>query len=272
MRLGLITDRPQHPVVSAVVARLRERGHEVRILDAEGDADVAAMAEREIGDPADAYVLRNHGSGNMALARRVEQAGHTVLNRLSAADLCQDRFAMSRALVEAGLPWPATWCVEDLASSLDGSVCPKPLPYPVIAKSRWAGREDVVRLVRSESELAALAGETGGEPFIVQECVANDGQDRKMYVIDDTVFALRRPSPLSGEDFEARVPLESRDDWVEMARAVGRAFGLRVYGVDILVSESGPTIVDVNSFPGFRGVPGAADALAATIEKLPSRV
>jgi len=43
---------------------------------------------------------------------------------------------------------------------------------------------------------------------------------------------------------------------------------LRLYGVDLLVTEHGPIIVDVNSFPGFRGVPGADDALVDLVERL----
>jgi ribosomal protein S6--L-glutamate ligase len=49
---------------------------------------------------------------------------------------------------------------------------------------------------------------------------------------------------------------------------LGRAFNLRLYGVDLLITERGPIIVDINSFPGFRGVPGADHALVALVERL----
>ena len=49
---------------------------------------------------------------------------------------------------------------------------------------------------------------------------------------------------------------------------IGNVFDLRLYGVDLLVTEHGPIIVDVNSFPGFRGVPGADDALVDLVERL----
>jgi ribosomal protein S6--L-glutamate ligase len=51
----------------------------------------------------------------------------------------------------------------------------------------------------------------------------------------------------------------------DLARAAGSAFGLELYGVDVLVGESGPVVVDVNPFPGFRRFPSAAKALATQI-------
>ena len=44
----------------------------------------------------------------------------------------------------------------------------------------------------------------------------------------------------------------------ELALAVGRVLALEIYGVDFVVGEIGPLIVDVNGFPGFKGVPEAA--------------
>jgi hypothetical protein len=34
------------------------------------------------------------------------------------------------------------------------------------------------------------------------------------------------------------------------------------------MTERGPMIVDVNSFPGFRGVPGSVEALVALVERM----
>jgi ribosomal protein S6--L-glutamate ligase len=57
-------------------------------------------------------------------------------------------------------------------------------------------------------------------------------------------------------------------EWVQIVQAIGKAFDLRLYGIDLLMTTQGPIIIDVNSFPGFRGVPGADDALVALVEKL----
>ena len=47
-----------------------------------------------------------------------------------------------------------------------------------------------------------------------------------------------------------------------MPNAVVRAVGLHLAGVDLVIGPDGPTVVDVNPFPGYRGVDGAADGVA----------
>ncbi len=63
-------------------------------------------------------------------------------------------------------------------------------------------------------------------------------------------------------------PEELPPDWAHITREIGRVFNLRLYGVDLLMTEKGPIIVDVNSFPGFRGVPGADSALVGLVERI----
>jgi ribosomal protein S6--L-glutamate ligase len=42
----------------------------------------------------------------------------------------------------------------------------------------------------------------------------------------------------------------------------GEVLGLHLYGVDLVRTERGPFVVDVNYFPGYKGVPGAAKLIA----------
>jgi ribosomal protein S6--L-glutamate ligase len=47
-----------------------------------------------------------------------------------------------------------------------------------------------------------------------------------------------------------------------IARRCGSAFGLELFGLDIAEdAPSGPCIIDLNYFPGYRGVPNAARRL-----------
>ena len=49
----------------------------------------------------------------------------------------------------------------------------------------------------------------------------------------------------------------------EIAWLCGRAFGIDLYGVDIIESGGKPYVVDISSMPGFKGVPDAASHLAS---------
>jgi glutathione synthase/RimK-type ligase-like ATP-grasp enzyme len=41
--------------------------------------------------------------------------------------------------------------------------------------------------------------------------------------------------------------------------------GLGLYGVDLIETEEGPFVIDINSLPGYKGIEGAAQRVAAFI-------
>jgi glutathione synthase/RimK-type ligase-like ATP-grasp enzyme len=57
-----------------------------------------------------------------------------------------------------------------------------------------------------------------------------------------------------------------------IALACGRAFGIELYGLDIIISDGRPYVVDISSFPGFKGVPDAGLRLADYIYAATERV
>ena len=52
----------------------------------------------------------------------------------------------------------------------------------------------------------------------------------------------------------------------DIALRCGQAMGLSLYGLDVIESPDGPFVVDVNYFPGYKGVPGGAAAIAEHID------
>ena len=105
----------------------------------------------------------------------------------------------------------------------------------------------------------------------MQEFAAGDGWDIKMWVIDQEIFAARRRTPLEPNASKEDFPISAEElpsAWAYIAKEIGRVFNMRLYGIDLLITEHGPIIVDVNGFPGFRGVPGADSALVALVEHI----
>ena len=128
----------------------------------------------------------------------------------------------------------------------------------------------MVKVDRVE-QVHALAARWGQEPIIVQELVSSDGWDIKVWVIDHQVWAARRRSALDAQASAESLPVAPDDlprAWASLALEIGQVFNLRLYGVDLLITEQGPVAVDVNAFPGFRGAPGASSALVALVEQI----
>jgi ribosomal protein S6--L-glutamate ligase len=273
MIICLIMDNPEtpdHPVIGVALQKLRAT-HDVRLLDVRTLTDAEAIAEEERYPLADLYLLKSHAPQALAAAHMLEQKGALVVNSWAASVACQDRVLMAQRMHDANLPWPFTRSFSTLGSLLADHETLTSLSFPQIIKSYFSHRGDLVDKVDSIEQLEALAPEWSQEPIVLQEFAAGDGWDIKMWVIDQQIFAARRRTPLepgaSREDF----PISSEElpaDWAHIAKKIGRVFNMRLFGIDLLMTERGPIIVDVNGFPGFRGVPGADSALVALVEHI----
>ena len=273
MDICLIMDNPEtphHPVI-AVALRQLSTTHNVRLLDVRTLTGVEAIAEEEKHPLADLYLLKSHAPQALDLAHALEEKGALVVNSWASSVACQDRVLMAQRMREANLPWPYTWSFTTLGSMLTDRNFLTNLPFPLIIKSYYSHRGDLVDKVHSIEQLEALAAEWSEEPIVLQEFATGDGWDIKLWVIDQQIFAARRRTPLeanaSKEDFPI-APGELPGEWAHITLEIGRIFNMRLYGVDLLITERGPMIVDVNSFPGFRGVPGADSALVNLVEHI----
>jgi ribosomal protein S6--L-glutamate ligase len=85
-------------------------------------------------------------------------------------------------------------------------------------------------------------------------------RDRKVYRIGDEVFGVERNREEPGHPFP--VSSELRD----IAFRCGSALGVTLFGFDVVISEGRPYVVDLSSFPGFTGLPNAAELIADYIE------
>jgi ribosomal protein S6--L-glutamate ligase len=273
MNICLIMDNPEtphHPVI-AVALRQLSTTHNVRLLDVRTLASAEATAEEERHPLADLYLLKSHAPQALDVAFVLEQKGALVVNNWASSVACQDRVLMARQMREANLPWPYTWSFATLESLLSDHDFLASLSFPLIIKSHYSHRGDLVGKLNNIEQLQALAAEWSQEPVVLQEFAAGDGWDIKLWVIDQHIFAARRRTPLEANASKEDFPIPQAElppDWEHIALEIGRVFNLRLYGVDLLITGREPVIVDVNSFPGFRGVPGADIALVALVERI----
>jgi ribosomal protein S6--L-glutamate ligase len=113
---------------------------------------------------------------------------------------------------------------------------------------------------------------------LVQEFVAEaKGSDLRAFVIGGRVVGAMRRQGLEGE-FRSNihrggnaVAVKLTPDEEQTAIAAARALGLKVAGVDMLSSDRGPLVLEVNSSPGLEGFETAtginvADQIIAYIE------
>jgi ribosomal protein S6--L-glutamate ligase len=107
--------------------------------------------------------------------------------------------------------------------------------------------------------------------MLAQPYLVNPGYDMKLYNTGDEVFATIKRSPLHpGADVvEEQIPVTP--ELRALALAVGRAFELDIYGIDVVETPDGYVVLDVNDFPSFGMVPEAAERLARTVLRVTRR-
>jgi RimK family alpha-L-glutamate ligase len=212
---------------------------------------------------------------------QLERNGVTVLNGRGALITAHDKLATAGALLRVGVRHPPSAPVAPWLP-------PPSLEPPLVLKPRFGswGRDvvrcdDELELVETLARLRHRVwfNATGG---IVQQLVAPTGYDLRLVVAGGRVVGAVRRVAAPGE-WRTNVALGARrvgvtppDEAIGLAIAATAAVGLSLAGVDLLPSEDGWTVLEVNGAVDFSGVyaPGrdifadVLDALAPVEEQV----
>jgi ribosomal protein S6--L-glutamate ligase len=225
-------------------ARLYHRGKEVREL---------AVAVPRIG----ASVT----SIGLSVVRHLEAMGVPVINGAAAIARSRDKLAGLQRLAAAGVRIPRTVLargggdVRELVAQVGG--------LPAILKLIQGTQGVGVMIAHSAAEVESILGTLWdlGQEILLQEFVAESrGRDIRALVVGDRVVgAMRREAPrgefrsnLHRGGFGTAIALAA--EHAEAAVRAANVIGLDVAGVDMLESDDGPKIVELNSSPGFEGL------------------
>jgi ribosomal protein S6--L-glutamate ligase len=242
------------PVLVEVFDILRSRGFQVE----SGIAEEMCIPPERLAAEHDLYILKSHTELAKSLAGILHVQGARLLHPYPSCVFTQDKIIAMRIFKAAGIPAPRSWVTGDL-TLLEPIVREMPLIIKPYLGHRGAG----LRIVRSPDELRALPPPQS--PVLVQEYIQGSGEDLKIYVVGERVFGVKKP--FSPESFtRPGTPFEVSPQIREIAGKCGKAFGLGLYGLDVLESPSGPYVVDLNYFPGYKGIPGIASVIAEYIE------
>ena len=241
-----------------IAAELRKRGTDVRVLRA--DELCMRIDDGVKGEYAlDFAVFLDK---DMHVARMLEVQGVRLFNSAESIRLADDKMLTHIALAAAGIPQPRTVSSplrftegeDDFADKVE-----RLLGYPVVVKNCYGAFGKQVWLVRNREELLAKRAALRLEPHIYQEYVECGATDIRVIVIGGkAVAAMRRHASAAGE-FRANAELGGWGEAIpvteELAALAVRsagALGLCYAGVDILESDRGYLVTEVNSNAGFR--------------------
>ncbi|KTC68146.1 glutathione synthase, ribosomal protein S6 modification protein [Legionella birminghamensis] len=196
-----------------------------------------------------------------AVLRHMETMGMYTINESIAISRSRDKFRSLQILARKGIPMPLTSFAqspddtEDLIRMVGGA----PLVIKLLEGTQGKGviladsHQSAVSIINAFKEMSAN--------ILVQEFIQESkGTDIRCFVIGDKVVAAVKRQAKEGE-FRANVHQGGKAQKValspqERAIAVGaaKAMGLKVAGVDLIRSNHGPLVLEINSSPGLEGV------------------
>jgi ribosomal protein S6--L-glutamate ligase len=288
MKLAILSRNAKLYSTRRMVEAAEARGHDVQVVDALKCYMNINMQHPEIHvkgevlSDFDAVIPRIGASVTFygtAVLRQFEMMGTYPLNESVAISRSRDKLRSMQLLSRKGIGLPITGFankpadIPDLVKMVGGA----PLVIKLLEGTQGIGVVLAETRQAAESVLEAFMGLKAS--VMVQEYIKEaGGADIRCLVIGDKVIAAMKRQAKAGE-FRSnlhrggaaslvRLTPEERSTAVRAARTMG----LNVAGVDILRSNHGPLVMEVNSSPGLEGIESAtgldvADRIIQFIEK-----
>ena len=196
-----------------------------------------------------------------AVVKQFEMMNSYCVNTSDAIANSRDKLRSLQILGEAGINMPITGFVshtKDIEGVIE-SVGSTPLIMKLLQGTQ--GQGIVLAETRKAAESVMSAFRQLDADIIVQEFIKeSSGQDIRAFVVGDKVVASMKRIAPEGE-FRSNVHrggtmerIQLTEEEEVLAVNASRILGLSIAGVDLMRSNRGPLILEVNSSPGLQGI------------------
>lgn len=280
MKICVLSRGPTLYSTSRIAHAGRRRQHDVRVVDPNncliGTLDFGlALAHPLVEMGSFDVVIPRIGASTMPfglpVVEQFELLGIPVINGGAAFELARNKILAGQVLAATGLPVPRTLALRSV-EQIDRAI--ELLGGPPVVVKLHPGTQGVGVVVCESVRSARSTVEAFwnlNREVLLQEFVAEAaGSDLRVFVVDGAVVgAMRR----TAQDTEFRSNLHRggtaervvpSDEVVDLAVRAADAMDLLVAGVDMLESERGPLVMEVNPSPGLQGIEEATRVDVAT--------
>ena len=269
MKIGLLSKTPTNYSNTRLAQEANDLGFEVVLIDYtqcdlifDNESPDVLYKGKSLGD-LDAVIPRVgiiKSSYGMAVIRHFESMKIYCLNSSLGISRARDKLRTLQLLAQKNLPFPNSAVASD---SMAGT---KLINYvggaPLVIKltEGLQGKGIVLAETTNSAKSIMEAFSLMDTNLVLQKFVKESrGTDIRVFVLNGKVIASM--SRTSEDDFRSNlhlggtakvVKLSSREK--EIAIKAAKEFKLNVAGIDILRSDNGPVILEVNSTPGLEGI------------------
>lgn len=269
MHIGILSRKAELYSTSRLVEASKERGHEVTVIDPlkcymNITSHRPSVHYKDQSLKFNAIVPRIGASITFygtAVLRQFEMMGTYSINDSVAISRSRDKLRSLQLLSRKGIGLPITGFANSTKNTADliNLVGGAPLIVKVLEGTQGKGVVLAETQKAAESVIDAFRGLDAY--FLVQEYIKESGgADIRCLVVGDKVVAAMKREAKEGE-FRSnlhcggtasiiKITPEERSTAVRAANIMG----LKLAGVDLLRSNHGPLVMEVNSSPGLRGI------------------
>ncbi len=271
MKIAILSRKTDLYSTQRLVAAAAERGHQADTIDTLRCYMNITSAKPTIhykGAELPAYdaVIPRIGASvtfyGSAVVRQLEMMGVFCVNDSVAITRARDKLRSLQLLSKKGIGMPITGFahavdeIKDLIAMVGGP----PLVIKFLEGTQGIG---VILVETSKAARSVLEAFLGLKVNImVQEYIKEaGGADIRCFVVGGKVVAAMKRQAKSPEEFRSNLhrggvatSIEITDEERNMAIRSSNLIGLNVAGVDIVRSNRGPLIMEVNASPGLEGI------------------
>ena len=270
MRIAILSRNPELYSTRRLVEAGLARGHEVDVIDTLHcymDITSNKPAVRYKGEALPKYdaIIPRIGASitfyGTAVVRQFEMMGTFSINESVAISRSRDKLRSLQLLSRKGIGLPRTGFahradnIKDLIKNVGGA----PLVIKLLEGTQGIGVVLAETRKTAESIIEAFMGLNAN--ILVQEYIKEaGGADIRCLVVGGKVIAAMKRQAPDGE-FRSNLHRGGTAEVVRISAAerrtaidAAKAMGLNMCGVDILRSNNGPLVMEVNSSPGLEGI------------------
>ena len=197
------------------------------------------------------------------LAERLEKSGVRLFNNKKAVLLCDNKILMYQTLKENDIKIPRTFIAPKTFEGLnyrDRSFLKEVIDeigFPMVIKEAYGSFGEQVYLANDEASLNKIIDSIGYKDFLLQEYIASSkGKDVRINVVGDkAIVSMLREND---NDFRSNISsgghgsiYQPNKEFIDLDLKATKALGLDFAGVDLMFTENGPILCEVNSNPQF---------------------
>ncbi len=269
MKIAILSNGNANYSTKRLVEEAEKRGHKVKVIKYKNcyialdnrHPDVFYHGKKLEGyDAILPRISNNMTKYGCTIVRQFEMQGVWSAASSIAITRTRDKLRAAQILTKSGIDTPKTLVsrnttdIDDLLDQLD---LPVIIKLAVGTHGNGVVLADTKKAAKSALQAFYLYNEDGTSILLQEFVKESAGTDIRAFVVGNRVVASMQRQSLT-DDFRSNLHkggegkiVKLTDEEVKVAVSAAKAMGLHIAGVDIMRSNRGPLVLEVNASPGF---------------------